>query len=155
MRKKRVLIVVLLVTATVVWAAVRWVNSRSRPAHAIGFSDKQLAACPDRPNCISTTAKRPEQRIAPFLVEEAPEGALATLETIIQSMPRSRIVSSREHYLHAEFRSRIFGFVDDVEFLIDESERAIHFRAAARVGDSDFGVNRSRMDKIRARYETG
>lgn len=153
MRKKRVLIVVLLVTATVVWAAVRWANSCSRPAHANGVAHKQLAGCPDRPNCISTRAERPEQSIAPFLVEDAPKDALATLETIIESMPRSQIVSSREHYLHAEFRSRIFGFVDDVEFLIDESEGAIHFRAAARVGHSDLGVNRSRMEKIREQYE--
>ena len=146
------LIVVPLVTATVIWATVRWANSRSRPSHTIGVSSKQLAPCSDRPNCISTTAERPEQRITPILLEEPSEDALASLEEIIQSMPRSRIVLSRERYLYAEFRSRIFGFVDDVEFLIDESERVIHFRAAARVGRSDLGVNRSRMEKIRGQY---
>lgn len=148
------MIVVLLFTVTVVWAAVRWANSRSRPAHEFGVGDKQLAACPDRPNCISTKAERPEQRIAPIPIKEPADDALATLEAIIRSMPRSRIVSTREHYLHAEFRSRVFGFVDDVEFLIDESERVIHFRAAARVGHSDLGVNRSRMEDLRGQYET-
>jgi uncharacterized protein (DUF1499 family) len=76
----------------------------------------------------------------------------ATLKSIIGSMPRSCLVSSDNHYLHAQFRSRLFGFVDDVEFLIDEGVGVIHFRAAARVGHSDLGVNRSRMEQILKQY---
>jgi uncharacterized protein (DUF1499 family) len=68
-------------------------------------------------------------------------------------MPRSRLVSSRDGYLHAEFRSRLLGFVDDVEFSIDEAEQLIHFRSASRVGYSDLGVNRKRMEEFLRRYK--
>ena len=68
-------------------------------------------------------------------------------------MPLSRIVTSDDRYLHVEFRSWVMGFVDDVEFLIDDTSSAIHFRSAARVGRSDLGVNRRRMKEIQEQFE--
>ena len=67
---------------------------------------------------------------------------------VIEAMPRARIVREEPDYLHAELRSKVFGFVDDVEFAIDEQNRRIDFRSASRVGYYDFGVNRKRMDDI-------
>ena len=70
------------------------------------------------------------------------------IKELVEEMPRTKIVTVEDNYLHAEFRSSVFRFVDDVEFLIDPKERAIHFRSASRVGYSDFGVNRRRMEQI-------
>ena len=67
-------------------------------------------------------------------------------------MPRVTIVSERADYLHVEFRSALFRFVDDVEFFVVPSEQAIHFRSASRVGHGDLGVNRRRMELIRQRF---
>jgi uncharacterized protein (DUF1499 family) len=64
-------------------------------------------------------------------------------------MLRTKIVTVEDNYLHVEFRSAFLRFVDDVEFLIDPEEQLVHFRSASRVGDSDFGVNRDRMEQIR------
>ena len=75
------------------------------------------------------------------------------LKVVIGAMPRSKIVTADERYIHAEFSSGLFRFVDDVEFLIDPDTKTIHFRSASRVGRSDLGVNRKRMEEIRQRFD--
>lgn len=70
------------------------------------------------------------------------------LKSIVAGMPRAKVVSSTDRYLHAEFTSALFRFVDDVEFLIDPDAKQIHFRSASRVGYSDLGANRRRMEAI-------
>ena len=67
-------------------------------------------------------------------------------------MPRTKLVAESRHYLHYEFRSFLFRFVDDVELLVDQENAAIQFRSASRLGYSDFGVNRQRMEEIRRRF---
>ena len=79
--------------------------------------------------------------------------AMERLKKIVADMPRAKIVAAGNEYLCAEFTSRLFRFVDDVEFLIDPAERVIHFRSASRVGYSDLGANRRRMEEIRGRWE--
>ena len=81
---------------------------------------------------------------------DSPEQAIGRLKMAIGAMPRMRIVTETEDYIHAEATSRLFRFVDDVEFFVDRKARVIHFRSASRVGHSDFGVNRTRMERIRA-----
>jgi uncharacterized protein (DUF1499 family) len=66
----------------------------------------------------------------------------------IAEQPRTRIVSRDTYYVHAEFRSRLFRFVDDVELVVDPAAHLVHFRSASRVGHSDFGVNRRRMEEL-------
>jgi uncharacterized protein (DUF1499 family) len=74
------------------------------------------------------------------------------LEAVVSSLPRTRVVERRGDYLRAEASSRLFGFIDDVEFQLDEPARVIHVRSAARVGYRDFGVNRARIEKVRAAF---
>ena len=70
---------------------------------------------------------------------------------MILALPRSRIAAEGPGFLHAEFRSMIFRFVDDGDFVVDEAAGVIHVRSAARVGSSDLGVNRRRVEEIRQR----
>ncbi len=74
---------------------------------------------------------------------------MSEMKSIIGSMKRTRIVSERGNYLHVEFTSALWRFVDDVEFYFDDSVKVIHLRSASRLGKSDFGVNRKRMEAIR------
>jgi uncharacterized protein (DUF1499 family) len=60
----------------------------------------------------------------------------------------AKVVTVEPNYVHAEFRSAIFRFVDDVEFLFDDKAKRLHFRSASRLGRSDFGVNRKRMTEL-------
>ncbi len=68
---------------------------------------------------------------------------------VIKSMKRTKIVASTNIYIHAEFASAMFRFVDDVEFYFEDSRNIIHVRSASRVGYSDMGVNRKRIEQVR------
>jgi uncharacterized protein (DUF1499 family) len=71
------------------------------------------------------------------------------LTVIVQTFPRTSVITVSDSYLHAEFTSLIFRFVDDVEFVIDNDAKVIHVRSASRLGTSDLGVNRKRVEEIR------
>jgi uncharacterized protein (DUF1499 family) len=78
---------------------------------------------------------------------------MADLKTVIQNLERAKIITETENYLYAEFTSAFWGFVDDVEFLLDESAKVIHVRSASRLGTSDLGANRKRIETIRAKLK--
>jgi uncharacterized protein (DUF1499 family) len=71
------------------------------------------------------------------------------LKEIVRSLPRTKLVGEDESYLHYEFTSLLFRFVDDVEFLFDDDTKTVHFRSASRTGYGDLGVNRKRMEQVR------
>jgi len=73
--------------------------------------------------------------------------------SVIDELPKNEIVKVTDHYIHAKFTSRLFRFVDDVEFCIDDDLKIIHVRSSSRVGYFDFGVNRRRIERIRARFD--
>ena len=127
--------------------------SGSRPSQ-IGAVAGQLAACPDSPNCVSSQSTDPKHAIAPLRYEGPEEKAWKRLIEAVSGMKRSRIVVAGERYLRAEFTSALFGFVDDVEFLLDEGAGVIHVRSASRVGYSDLGVNRRRVEEVRTRFQS-
>lgn len=95
-----------------------------------------LAPCPNQPGC----ARR----------EVAFDGELEALRTALEREPRTRILTATPRYLHAEVRSRIFGFVDDVEARLDPATGRLELRSASRVGKSDLGVNGTRLERLLA-----
>ena len=151
---KRKIILAVIVALILSWLAIRRLNAYARASHTLGATNGQLAECLDRPNCVSSASSRAEQSMPAIELNGSAADAIKELTDIVQSMPGCRVVTSDEHYLHAEFRSRFFGFIDDVEFLVDEANGVIHFRSASRVGYSDLGVNRKRMAAICQRFET-
>ena len=126
--------------------------SGKRP-ESLGVNQGQLLACPATPNCVCSQADPGDKEhfIAPIVSNKAPGDAIASLKAIIEGMERSTINKVSENYLYAEFTSKLMGFVDDVEFYFPADEPGvIHVRAAARLGQSDLGVNRKRIEAIRA-----
>lgn len=119
----------------------------------LGVKDGRLAAVPNSPNCVSTQATDDEHSIAPIPFDGGAEKAMSVLRSIVEEASGATVVSEADRYLHVEFRSQIFRFVDDVEFYIDDQAGVVHFRSASRVGHSDLGVNRKRMESIRRRFE--
>jgi uncharacterized protein (DUF1499 family) len=107
-----------------------------------------LRPCPDSPNCVSSLATDSAHRMEPWPFTATVAVTRDALEAIIRAEPRTRIVSVTESGVRATFTSRLFRFVDDVEFHIDAEARLIHFRSASRVGRSDLGVNRARMERL-------
>ena len=122
--------------------------STIRAAH-IGIVDGKLSSCPDSPNCVSSQSPDKRHFIEPFRYEGANQHAIDRLNIVLQGMKRCRIVTVRDNYIHAEFTSAFFRFVDDVEFYIENETKIMQMRSASRVGYSDFGVNRKRLEKIR------
>ena len=123
-----------------------------RPVN-LGIKDGKLAPCPSSPNCVSSQSTDREHTVEPLSFPGTATEAHAGIRKIILSMKRSRIITDTDIYIHAEFTSAIFRFVDDAEFWFDESAKVIHVRSAARLGHSDLGVNRKRIEDIRARWK--
>jgi uncharacterized protein (DUF1499 family) len=125
--------------------------SGTRPA-GLGAQDGKLLPCPSTPNCVSSQATDEAHRIAPLACSGAAADAMARLRAVVKAMPRTAVVTDTGTYLHVEYTSLIFRFVDDVEFLADAAAGVIHVRSASRLGTSDLGVNRKRVEAIRARW---
>ena len=122
------------------------------PSKPAGLRDGALAPCPATPNCVSTEAADPTQRMPPLAFAGSAEAARARLRAVLAAMHGGRVVDERGSYLRAEFTTRLLRFVDDVEFLVDADARVIRFRSASRVGRSDFGTNRRRMQEVARRF---
>jgi len=111
-----------------------------------------LAPCPGKPNCVRSGATDERHAIAPIAARSPLPVALAELVRIAAAMPGARVVVERDDYAHLEFETPLMGFVDDVEFAIDAGAGVIQVRSASRIGTSDFGVNRQRIEKLRGAY---
>jgi len=121
----------------------------SRPM-TLGVHDGKLAPCPVSPNCVSSQSNDKDHAVEPIPFSGTSAETMTDLKKVLSGMPRARTVTATETYLHAEFTSALFRFVDDVEFWLDESARTVHLRSASRIGSSDFGVNRKRVEVLQA-----
>ncbi|MCK9391703.1 MAG: DUF1499 domain-containing protein [Syntrophales bacterium] len=119
----------------------------------MGAQDSRLRPCPDRPNCVSSQSADPRHAIRPLSYQGTRPDANERLLKLLGSMPRVQVVTATPDYIHAKFASRVFRFVDDVEFVFDGADKNIQVRSAARLGYSDFGVNRKRVETIRDAFE--
>ncbi|NJR59059.1 MAG: DUF1499 domain-containing protein [Cyanobacteria bacterium CRU_2_1] len=127
--------------------------SGKRPTN-LGVKDGKLAPCSSSPNCVSSQAldSDPDHKVEIFAYSSSPSEAIAKLKSIIQNMERTKIITETDNYLYAEFTSSLMGFVDDVEFYLDPNATVIHVRSASRLGQSDLGVNRKRVEAIRVKF---
>ena len=125
--------------------------SGTRPT--LGVKDLKLTPCPSSPNCVCTTNTDAEHGIAPLAFSGSQPAAMAALKGVIQAMERAAIVVESPDYLHVEFTSKLMGYVDDVEFYFAANSQTIQVRSASRLGKSDLGVNRKRVEDIRQRLQ--
>jgi len=127
--------------------------SGTRPDN-LGVRDGRLAPPKRTPNNVNSQVDKnadAEHYIDPLRYSGDARQAWAALRQVIDGMQRAKVVKSEPNYLYAEFSSRLMGYVDDTEFYLDEKTGVIHVRSASRLGRSDFGVNRKRIESIRAK----
>ena len=122
-------------------------------AKAASIESSQLNPCPDRKNCVCSQDRSPSHTIKPLNGLGRVQSAFLLLITILKQTNRCHVKTTTSTYLHAEFRTRWLGFIDDVEFLLSTSEDVIHVRSASRVGFWDLGVNRRRIETIRRKLQ--
>jgi uncharacterized protein (DUF1499 family) len=122
--------------------------SGTRPIN-LGIKDGRLASCPSSPNCVSSDAADSAHSIAAFELLVPPADGWRALRALLEELPRTKIISANEDYIHAECSSAVFGFVDDLELHLRSAQNSIAVRSASRLGHSDFGVNRKRAENLR------
>lgn len=145
MRKFRKILIALLLLFFLVLTVRRMTSATP----VLGHRDGQLAPLPDSPNCVSTQTDQESKRMDPLPWAGDAERTLRLLAEISEAAGGD-VTEQSEVYLRLEFRTRIMGYVDDVEWLLDDDQ--VHFRSSSRVGYWDMGVNRRRMQKLSQRY---
>jgi uncharacterized protein (DUF1499 family) len=125
-----------------------WLSHRPVP---VGLVDGRLRDCPASPNCVSSDAPPGSHFVAPLTQHAGNASPFAGVQAALDAMPRARVITKTENYLHAEFESLLFRFVDDVEFHHRPANGTIAVRSASRMGYWDLGTNRRRIEHLRAR----
>jgi uncharacterized protein (DUF1499 family) len=119
---------------------------------SLGIENGQLTQCPTKPNCVNSLSEDKKQYIEPILITGTPLEVKNDILKILNELKKSKIIVAEDNYIRAEFTSKVFRFVDDVEFYFPDTESkeiTIHVRSGSRVGYSDFSVNRKRIEQIR------
>ena len=131
------------------------IASRMAPPVRSSSPGLALAPCPASPNCVCSEDPDPKHQIPPIPFTGPPSEAMARLRRLVEALPRTTVVTAGPDHLQAEFRTRLFRFVDDVEFRMDAPHQVIHVRSGSRIGYSDLGTNRRRVDRIRGAFAQG
>lgn len=132
--------------------------SGKRPG-SLGVRDGRLAPCGGKPNCVcshdaSGRAKVDDpHHVHPFTFDGDAADAMTRLVAVLLARPDCKIITQGRDYIHAEFSSKFFGFVDDTEFYLPAGAAEIHVRSASRLGYSDLGVNRARVEELREAFD--
>lgn len=127
--------------------------SGTRPDN-LGVRDGRLAPPKRTPNNVNSQIDPhadAEHYIAPLSYRGDARQAWTGLKRAVEDMPRAKLIRSEPNYFYTEFSSRLMGFVDDTEFYLDEKAGVIQVRSASRLGRRDFGVNRERIETLRAK----
>ena len=156
MQKSLVILLLFVVTIGILFLLLALI---SRSGTTPGLIDNKLTPCPKKPNCVCSEYIDDQSHYVEAIdLADKSAGKAMTIITVIIQQQGGKIVRQNQHYLAATFSSKLFGFIDDVEFRIDSQQQKIHLRSAARIGYSDFDVNRKRAvllrDKISQQLNT-
>jgi len=121
--------------------------SGEKPSN-LGVKEGKLTACPGTPNCVNSQATDDQAKI-----DALPAVSMVEIKGVVEAMEGTTIIEETGDYLYAEFKSKLMGYVDDVEFYRDEANNAVQVRSASRLGKSDLGVNRKRVEEIRSKLK--
>lgn len=152
------IVIALVVLAALAVLAGQMGLLRGKPPTQLGVTDGRLKRPSLTPNSVSSQAglhpehaMRDSARVAPLPAGGAASASIARLRAVVEQMAGATVVEQRDDYLYAQFETRLMRFVDDAEFWYDPAAQAIQVRSASRVGRKDFGVNRDRVEAIRAK----
>jgi uncharacterized protein (DUF1499 family) len=145
----KILLAVIAILAVVVLVRFAMLGHSSKSGRAPGLLSGTLAPCPEKPNCVcSEFEEAAAHYIAPLDYSGTlPEQAWGDILQVVEELG-GEVVIANDKYIAAIFSSSLFGFVDDVECRLDASQEQIQIRSASRVGHSDLGVNRKRIEAM-------
>ncbi|MBW4563959.1 MAG: DUF1499 domain-containing protein [Mojavia pulchra JT2-VF2] len=137
-------VIFLTLASSLILTGAAWANSSG-----LGVNNGHLSSCPASNNCVVSQDADAKHAIDPITYHVDRDTARETLLKVLTVVPRTQVIEQTGNYIHALSKSRIFKFVDDVEFYLPTNEPVIHLRSASRIGESDLGVNRRRLEQIR------
>jgi uncharacterized protein (DUF1499 family) len=144
-------IVALLLAAIVIYFFVLGV--RSKTGAAPGMVNGELTQCGTKPNCVcSEQREQNDFYIEPLALKDGANEPLAMMKTVLLDMG-AELITETDTYLATTFTSGIFGFVDDLEVRWDQDNSVLQLRSASRVGHSDLGANRKRVERVRDLFQ--
>jgi len=126
------------------------ITSKNKVATGFNTDTATLSDCAFKENCQSSVDKNSENRVEPLSITGDRQQAIATAAGILQSETKANIVSQSPTYLHATFQTGLMGYIDDVEFLLDDTSSKLHVRSASRLGIKDLGANKKRIELLRS-----
>ena len=150
--KKR-MIQIAIVLALFALVGLKVLSAVAKRPDDLGVHNGKLTACPPSPSCVCSQCDIDVHQMDPWNYQGTANDAITAVQSVLNSYPRTSLIETEPRYVRAESKSLVFGFVDDLEFFIDDVEQKVHFRSASRVGKSDFGVNRSRMQKLHELFQ--
>ncbi len=121
------------------------------PPKQAGVHQLQLRDCPSSPNCVSSHEINNEHYISPITTFHQPQVSIEQLKNIVSAHPNMSLIKQSDNYLYVQFTSSVLGFVDDLEFIVEETQ--IQVRSASRLGYSDFGANRKHIEAVRKQFK--
>ena len=151
------IVIALLALVALAVAAGQMGLLQGKPPADLGVNGGRLKRPSATPNSVTSQADlfgdhpmRDYARIAPLPASGTAQASIARLRAVIERMPGATVIDQRDDYLYARFETKLLRFVDDAEFWYDPAAQAIQVRSASRLGRKDFGVNRARVEAIRA-----
>jgi uncharacterized protein (DUF1499 family) len=152
------LVIWIALAVVAVLLAARFGAFSGKAPASLGVQGGKLKPPAKTPNSVSSQAdlwpdavQKDNARIAPIALQGDGKATIAKIAAVINDLPGSKLVEQRDDYLYAQFTTPLMRFTDDVEFWFDPAAGVVQVRSASRVGRQDFGVNRSRIENIRAR----
>ena len=113
-----------------------------------GLIEGQLQHCPKSLNCVCSCDEDEGHHIAPLPFGS--ENTLGQIQTFLSDNYIAQVVEATPTYLHVVVTTPVLRFKDDLEFQVNREKGEVQVRSGARVGSKDFGVNRARIEKLRA-----
>ena len=140
------IILLLLIFSTTTFA-----QENNEVSKKVGIENNQLFPCTSKPNCVNSMASRgnKEHYVAPLIIDKTRKDIIEIAAEVLKKWKRTTIIEQTNSYLHAEVKSALFGFVDDLEVYLPSGSDQLHFKSASRVGYSDLGVNRKRVEQLK------
>jgi len=132
-----------------IFAGLSFLAGKSRANRPGDVGNGRIGEGTGKPNYVSSVDRDPARAVEPFVFSGDPESAWKAAVDAVGALDRTEIVVNTGTYLHAEVSSSFFKFVDDLELQINPEEKVIHVRSASRIGRSDMGVNRTRVEGLR------
>ena len=106
-----------------------------------------LQPCPRKPNCVCSF-ENPKDKTHYIKPRQIAVNPIEKIKSHLEKQSGYKLLAHEERYLKFEYTSSFFKFTDDIEFLYAEVDKRLHYRSASRVGYSDLGANRKRLNEL-------